>query len=177
MPASEQEIRNNLAQFSRRNPETILAKVVSVDKVKRECVIDDDGSIIYGVRLQCILEGDSGVLVTPKVGAMVLVVDIERTGDYMVVQSSEIDWIEVMLDGYKITADKDEVVFHEGSDGMVKIADMVSWMKKVHTDLTTLTTLLAESEVAGNGAPLAIVFNPTTPEPTKEMFEDTKIKH
>lgn len=177
MAVSEQEIRQRLAEHYGQKPVTVLGKVVSVDKAERTCTVDDDGSLMYGVRLQCITEGESGVLVTPKVGAMVLAVDIEGTGDYMVVQASEVEWIEVVLDGYKITADKDEVVFHEGTDGMVKVADMVSWMNKVHDDLTTLTRLLSSSPVAGNGNPLGITFTPTTPVVTKSDFEDVKIKH
>ena len=89
MAASEQEIRQRLAENFGRKPVTVLGKVVSVDKAERTCVVDDDGVKMYGVRLQCITEGESGVLVRPKVGAMVLIVDIEGTGEYMVVQASE----------------------------------------------------------------------------------------
>lgn len=168
MAASEQEIRQRLAEHYGQKPVTMLGKVVSVDKAERTCTVDDDGSMMYGVRLQCITEGESGVLVTPKVGAMVLAVDIEGSGEYMAVQASEVEWIEVVLDGYKITADKNEVVFHEGTDGMVKVTDMVSWMNKAKSDLETIATALR-----GLGVPVTL----TTPVVTKSDFEDVKIKH
>lgn len=168
MAASEQEIRQRLAENFGQKPVTVLGKVVSVDKAERTCVVDDDGVKMYGVRLQCITEGESGVLVRPKVGAMVLIVDIEGTGEYMVAQASEVEWIEVVLDGYKITADKEEVVFNEGTDGMVKVTEMVSWMNKAKSDLETIATALR-----GLGAAVTL----TTPVATKSDFEDVKIKH
>jgi hypothetical protein len=78
-----------------------------------------------------------------------------------------------------ITVDIDDkgVVFNGGGlKGLVKIDAMVEWMGKLHGDLTTLQGLLSASPVAGNGAPLGIIFSPTTPAPQVDSFENKKIK-
>jgi hypothetical protein len=61
--------------------------------------------------------------------------------------------------------------------GLVKVDPLVSWMQKVHADLTTLQSLLLTHPVAGNGAALALSFNPTTESPVSSTLENSKFKH
>jgi hypothetical protein len=46
----------------------------------------------------------------------------------------------------------------------------------VYNDLSALRTQLATTPVAGQGAPLGLVFNMTTPTPKVEDFANKKIK-
>jgi hypothetical protein len=165
---TENEVRQLLSQFIGVNKPTILGTVKTVDKDECTCVIDDDGTEMHGVRLRPITGENSGIVKYPKVGAFVLAVKIEETEEWMVVSANLYDSILINVDS---------IVMNNGENGLVKITEMISWMQKVYTDLQTLKTSLSTFPVAGNGAPLAMVFSPTTPNPKKSDFEDTKIKH
>lgn len=80
---------------------------------------------------------------------------------------------------FLLFADEAELIVFNGGEngGLVKIIPTVEWMRKVNNDLQTLKTLLQTSIVAGNGAPLAIVFNPQTTAPEQSDFENEKITH
>ena len=72
MARTEEEIRQALAASLKNKPVTVLAKVTAVDTTARTCDIDDDGVEMYGIRLQCITDGNTGITVWPKVGSQVL---------------------------------------------------------------------------------------------------------
>jgi len=139
----------------------------------------EDSPTLFDVRLNAIDdELESCFTVYPAEGSAVLVAIIENMKtEAVVIRCSEVAKVKVKIGDKTLVTDKDGFVFNDGTNGMVKLAEMVSWMQKVSTDMKTLKTLLANSVVAGNGAPLAIVFNPSTPAPEKGTFEDTKIKH
>lgn len=177
MAKSEQEIRDLLHSSLKSKPITVLASVKSVDTAKRTCSIDDDGVVMYGVRLQPITQGSAGITVYPKVGAQVLCAKIEEGDDYMLLHASDIDKVEVVVKDKSLVLDKNGVVVNDGSIGCVKADRMVEWMTKVYNDLQTLISLLSSSAVAGNGAPLAIAFAPTTPLPQVSDFADDAFKH
>jgi len=78
---------------------------------------------------------------------------------------------------FLLYADQAELIQFNGGElgGLVKISPVIAWMHKVNSDMNTLKTLLQTSPVAGNGASLAIVFNPQTPDPDQSDFENNKI--
>jgi len=80
---------------------------------------------------------------------------------------------------FLLFADEAELIVFNGGDngGLIKILPTIAWMQKVNSDLQTLKTLLQTSPVAGNGALLAITFNPQTSAPEQSDFEDEKITH
>lgn len=177
MAKTEAELRKQLSEALKPKPVTILAEVKAVDDSKRTCDIDDDGVIMYGIRLQPITQGSTGITVYPKVGSQVLCSRIEDEDNYMVVHASEIDKIEIKVSDKSLVLDKDGIVANGGTIGSVKADKMVEWMTKVYSDLQTLITLLYTSAVAGNGAPLGIVFSPQTPNPQVSDFADDTFKH
>ena len=177
MAKTEEDIRRDLSNALKGKPVTVLAEVKSVDQTARTCDIDDDGVIMYGVRLQCITNGNTGIVIYPKTGCQVLCARIEESDYYSVVHASEIDKLEIKIQDKSLTADSNGFVFNGGSIGSVKADKMVEWMMKVFSDLQTLTTLLFTSAVAGNGSPLAIVFTPKTPQPQLSDFADDALKH
>lgn len=177
MALTEEEIRKGMARAFHQKPVSILAEVKSVDSNKRTCDIDDNGVIIYGVRLQPISQGATGVTIYPKVGAQVICLRIEDEDNYMVVHSSDFDKMEIKVSDKSVVIDKDGIVINNGSIGSVKADKMVEWMTKVYDDLQTLVALLSASIVTGNGAPLGITFTPTTPSPVLSNFEDNAFKH
>lgn len=166
---TEDEVRRLLAQFVGINKPTVLATVKSVDKTENTCVIDDDGTEIPGVRLRAITGENTGIVGYPKQGAYVLCVKVEDTEEWAVIKSTEYESIEMTIESLVINGGE--------LGGLVKIDAMIGWMQKVYTDMQALKTQLNTWPVAGNGAPLALVFNPTAPNPVKSDFEDAKIKH
>ena len=157
--------------------ELILANVVEVDSQERTCTIIDDDTEYYGVRLQPITEGQSGVVLTPKAGAFVLVSRIEG-GDLYVIAASEYDSLSAKIADTTLILDKDGIVANNGdNNGMVKIDKMIEWMKQVYNDLKKIQSGLSSHLVAGNDAPLGLEIELDTPKPIKSNFEDKRFKH
>lgn len=180
MAKTESEVRSLFAEFCNKvvkTGELILANVVEVDSQERTCTIIDDDTEYYGVRLQPITEGQSGVVLTPKAGAFVLVSRIEG-GDLYVIAASEYDCLSAKIADTTLILDKDGIVANNGdNDGMVKIDKMIEWMKQVYNDLKKIQSELFSHKVAGNGAPLALTIELNTKEPIKSNFEDKRFKH
>lgn len=174
---TEADIRRLLEQFNAKGADIVLGKVIDVDLNTRTCTVDDDGVNFYDVRLQSTIGGNAGVLMTPKKGSHVIIIDIEDRGDWAVALTTEVESVEVKIGDKGVVVNTDGIVFNEGRLGMVKVDEMTRWMEMVHQDLQTLTTLLSTSPVAGNGAPLGITFVPKTAKPNQSAFEDTTIKH
>lgn len=146
------------------------AKVKSVNG--ETCEVELDGMKLTDVRLRAVVNGEnSKILVTPKTDSYVLVADM--SGDLSqlaVIGFSEVDKIEIDA--------TDKIIFNGGNNkGLVKVEPMVKWMQKVYNDLQTLIGLLRNSSVAGNNAPLAITFTPTTPSPAIDDFQNKDITH
>lgn len=151
----------------------------NIDKIENTCDVTIDGLTIHGVRLQAVInENSSKVISYPVVDSQVLVIMIgKKKTECFLLACSEVEEFSLHIGGQTLIANKDGFVFNGGTAGMVKVDSMVSWMDKVLADLNTLKTLLSTSLVAGNGAPLGIVFNPSTPTPQESVFENIKIKH
>ena len=165
------EIRKSIQGMAARTGKSgcFTAKVKAVNG--ETCSVELDGLTLTDVRLSAVVNGEnSKILVTPETDSYVLVADL--AGDLsqlVVVGYSEVKQIEV---------DTDKIIFNGGSNhGLVKVEEMVSWMQKVYADLQTLTGLLSSSAVVGNGATLNIVFNPTTPLPNIDDFQNKDITH
>jgi len=180
MAKTESEVRSLFAEFCNKvvkTGELILANVVEVDSQERTCTIIDDDTEYYGVRLQPITEGQSGVVLSPKAGAFVLVSRIEG-GDLYVIAASEYDSLSAKIADTTLILDKDGIVANNGdNNGMVKIDKMIEWMKQVYNDLKKIQSELFSHKVAGNGAPLALTIELNTKEPIKSNFEDKRFKH
>jgi hypothetical protein len=150
-----------------------------VEKVEGEtCTVTIDELPITDVRLRAVVNNNTEqLLIQPRVGSYVLVADLGELRQVVVIAYSEIDKIHIKIGGTTVDIDSNGVVFNGGAlKGLIKIDAMVEWMSKLHGDLTALQTLLSTSPVAGNGAPLGIVFSPTTPLPQVDSFENKKIK-
>lgn len=155
-----------------KNGDQIYSLVCLVDVVDKDARTVDVSPIngsapLLDVNLQANQGGSAGVVMFPKVGSHVVVTFLSQCTAVVVV-CEEVESVEITCDS---------IVANDGKHGLVKVDKMTDWMNKVYNDLQSLITLLSTSAVAGNGAPLAIVFTPTTPVPVVSDFEDTKIKH
>ncbi len=133
---------------------------------------DGDGLEFFDVLL-----GVGTTAVKPVVGCDCLIAIVEgdeATAFMLFADEAE----ELIINAEKMQLSADLIQYNEGENGgLVKVEPMTAWMKKVASDLQTLKKVLATKAVAGNGAPLGIVFNPQTTSPAKSDFENEKIKH
>ncbi|MDR0833855.1 MAG: hypothetical protein LBN93_06685 [Candidatus Symbiothrix sp.] len=145
------------------------------------CDVEREGApVIYDVRLNAIDDNlESFVTIYPQTGSFVLVGIVENMNtEAVVLRCSEVEKVKVKIGEQRFIVDKDGFVFNEGNNkGLLKLDAVISWMGKVYADLQTLKTQLSTWTVTGNGAPLGLVFNPTTPNASANAFEDTNIKH
>lgn len=174
---TEADVRKLLKNFIGEQDFTLLAKVTAVDENALTCTLDNDGVEIFDVRIMPVTGNANGIRLIPKLESYVLACKIENSEQYMINGCSEIDKWLLTINGKKLSVTTDGFVFNDGEKGLVKIDKMISWMQKVYTDLQTLKTLLSVTPVAGNGAPLGIVFTPGTNNAVQSDFEDTLIKH
>jgi hypothetical protein len=123
-------------------------------------------------------EKEEQLLVEPKAGSYVLVIDLSgEYRDLAIIGYSEVAAIHIKIGDTTGDMDKDGIIFNNGTlNGLVKVGAMVDWMSKLYSDLQTLKTQLSTHLVAGNGAPLALVFNPTVDNPQIANFENSKVK-
>lgn len=179
MARTEEELRREMAKAFKQKQVTILAKVKSVDQSKRTCDIDDDGVIVYGVRLQPITQGNTGITIYPKVDSQVLCVQVEGSDDYMVVHASEAEKVEIKIDDKGLVINKDGAVFNDGTIGSVKADAMVQWMSSVYQDLQLIKATLTGGVTtpAGAGSMTVPYTGGQTPEPQLSDFADDALKH
>ena len=145
------------------------------------CIVGrEDAPPLNNVKLNAIDDDlDSYITVIPAENSNVIVGIIETLKtEAVVLRCSEVQKLIVKIGDRTFTIDKSGIIFNDGENhGLVKIAELVEWMGKVYSDLQTLKSQLSTHPVAGNGAPLALAFSPTTPNPTQDTFEDKNIKH
>lgn len=162
-----QNIREKLGALM-ASRQTILGIVRQVDTEKRTCTVEDDGALYYGVRLQCVTGGKSGILIVPALGASILAARIERSENWMAVSCDRAESLLVVAGDKSIMLQQDGIVFNEGVSGMVRLDELIGWMANVYADLNTLASLLK---------PLGVPFQPTTGIPDRSRLEDTTVKH
>ena len=121
------------------------------------CTVEREGSpALFDVRLNAIDDDlESYFTVYPAEGSDVLVAIIENMKtEAVVIRCSEVEKVKMKIGDRTLVMDSSGFAF----DG----TELVDWMQKVSNDMQTLKSLLSASPVAGNGAALGIVFNPTT---------------
>lgn len=171
-------IKELLRGFQRSEQTFFPGTVESVEG--NTCTVKVDNLLIPNVRLQPTAEkSDDEVLLTPAVGCNVLVGSFSGDlSNLFVLQSDSISEAFLKIGETTFKVDKNGVEINGGKNaGVVNVKDMVNWMRKVHADLQALSTLLKTHPVAGNGAPLSMVFNVNTPNPSQSDFEDKNLTH
>ncbi len=128
------------------------------------CSVQVGGLVLDGVWLTGVHDQkEKSLVVTPKVGSMVLMADMSG-GDLR----------QLVVVGH---TEVESIVVNGGENGgLVNIEELKIWMGNVEQDLRTLKNLLSTTPVVGNGAPLGIVFTPST-QSVANKIEDDSIKH
>ena len=174
--AIEQAIRS---QAERIQIKTVCWGVVT-QVTENTCTVErEDSPTLHDVLLNAIDEDlQSCLTVYPKEGSNVLVAIVENLKtEAVIVKYSEVEKVKIKIGEQTLFMDKEGFVFNDGKNkGLVKISNMVDWMNKLYTDLQTLRILLSTHPVSGNGSPLGLTFDPVTPSPNVQMFENKYIK-
>jgi len=176
----EQAIENAIkSQAANIQIKTVCWGVVT-EVTESTCTVErDEAPTLFDVLLNAIDDDlQSYVTVYPKEGSNVLVAIVENLKtEAVIVKCSEVEKVKIKIGEQTFIMDKEGFIFNDGkNEGLVKIGNMVDWMKLVFADLQTLKTLLLTHLVAGNGSPLGLTFEPTTSSPNVQMFENKDIK-
>jgi hypothetical protein len=154
---------------------------VAVNVTDKTCdIIRENAPELKQVRLNAIDDDLQTYITTVPAensSVIVAIIEGERT-EAIILKCSEVAKIIGKIGGSEFEMTGSSIVANSGQNGGVpNITPLIDWMGMVHNDLITLQSLLSSHLVAGNGAALAMVFNPTTPAPSQNQLEDTKVKH
>lgn len=132
------EIREKIRRIANGNGSftCFTAKVTSVDG--DTCDVELEDMKLTDVRLRAVVNGeDSKILVTPKTGSHVLVVDLSgNLSQLVVVGYSEVKKIEINV--------TDKIIFNGGNNhGLVKIEALKSRLNNIEQDINNLKTVIS----------------------------------
>ncbi len=184
----EDLIREGIQRLAGKGATRSLPGIVqSVDKAKCTCDValaDQEEIVIYDVRLRATDdEQDQGMLLFPAAGSDVLITQLINGGGWFVSMSSELDSVQLIIEGMKLEAGKNGFIFNDGKlGGLIKIEELISELKKVNEFLKTMkdtftnwTPVASDGGAALKTAMVAALQTKTLPEYNK--IEDTKVKH
>ena len=120
------ELRRALQQKYGEKPVTILGTIAAVDENSKTCNIDDDGFMMYGIRLQSVTNAAAGILKVPKIGAQALAVKIEDGDGFMLLDCAEYE----------------KIIINGGNNGgLINIQSLVNKINAIENDLNSLKTV------------------------------------
>ena len=120
------ELRRAFQQKYGEKPVTILGTIAAVDENSKTCNIDDDGFMMYGIRLQSVTNAAAGILKVPKIGAQALAVKIEDGDGFMLLDCAEYS----------------KIIFNGGNNGgLINIQSLVNKINAIENDLNSLKTV------------------------------------
>lgn len=158
------EIREKIKRIAKGNGSftCFTAKVVSVDG--ETCDVELDGMKLTDVRLRAVANGEeSKILVTPKTGSHVLVVDLSGNLSQMaVVGYSEVEKIEIDA--------TDKIIFNGGNNkGLIQIEKLTQKLNELVIAINAHT-----HPVSGNATGTMVNTLSTF---RSSDYEDTNITH
>lgn len=120
-----EQIRDGLKEMAKAHGPTVsnIAKVKSVNESAATCELEDeDGQLIFDVRLRPVLNGKKSFIQIPKVGSFVLAVRIEDDEDWMVIGCDEVTKV-VWYVGTTIVEFSDKVHIESHGENMANLMD------------------------------------------------------
>lgn len=171
------EIKKHIEEIAgKKGIVSFTAKVVSVSGETCTAAVDD--LELSDIRLRSVVnEEDSKMLVTPKVGSFVTVLDNSNGNltDLVVVAVSEVEKIEIDTNG--------KVIFNGGDKGLVKIDELHNRLKaleKAFNEHTHVITVIGAAPATPGTPPSATEMSPSAStqfQGNYSGYEDTKITH
>ena len=145
--ATTDELRRALQQRYGEKPVTILGTIAAVDETAKTCDIDDDGLMMYGIRLQSVTNAAAGILKVPKKGAAALAVKIEDGDGFMLLDCAEYD--KIIING-------------GGNGGLINIESLVDKINAVEKQVEAIKDIFANQWTATYESALKTLFTTAT---------------
>jgi hypothetical protein len=144
-----EQIRNGLKEMAKAHGPTVsnIAKVKSVNESAATCELEDeDGQLIFDVRLRPVLNGKKSVLLIPKVGSFVLAVRIEDDEDWMIIGYDEITNYKLIINNCELQIDKDGFLLKKENETLKKLmSDLLAAIKVMSFTVSTTGTAMAQT--------------------------------
>lgn len=144
------------------------------------CTVDVNGIALRGCRLRALIDDNDHVMLEPRVGSQVLLLDLSngQKRHLLVLSCSEVERVRMQIGSTKMQIDNAGVVINGGElGGMVKINlltqklnELVNAYNKHTHAVTTAGTAAKQEGTAAATASTAQPFNASD-------YENTKVKH
>lgn len=167
--ATTDELRQAFERRYGEKPVTILGTIAAVDESTKTCDIDDDGLMMYGIRLQSVTNAAAGILKVPKKGTAALAVKIEDGDGFMLLDCAEYE--KIIINGGQ-------------NGGLINIESLVKKINTLEKDINNLKNVFSKSwtpVAQDGGAALKTAAATWAGQSIKETLaadiEDTTITH
>lgn len=128
--ATTDELRQAFERRYGEKPVTILGTIAAVDETAKTCDIDDDGLMMYGIRLQSVTNAAAGILKIPKCGAAALAVKIEDGDGFLLLDCAEYE----------------KIIINGGNNGgLINIESLVEKINAIEKDINNLKNVFSIS--------------------------------
>jgi hypothetical protein len=144
----DKEIQDAFRQLRKRDVDTFIAKVVSVDKAKGTCIVNDDGLDYYGVQLSAVVDkNQNNFYVFPKEDSWVLVSPINEDINRLYVESySEIESIDLVIKTVQFQIDEEGFLLKKENETLKKLmSDLLMAIKSMSFSVSTTGTAAAQT--------------------------------
>lgn len=167
------EIKNKIrAMVGKNTPLLLTGKVKSVDG--ETCTVSIGDLTLTDVRLRSVINGeDSKLLITPKTGSYVTLIDLSgELRETEVIGYSEIETIDIETESdIKINCSGNIVINDGHNHGLVNIQELTDRLNQFVEQFN------AHTHTVPNGSSSAPTLPITLPYFSKTQYEDTKVKH
>lgn len=128
--------------------QTVLATVDSVDEDAFTCDIDDNGVIMYDVRLRPVLNEKEGITIVPKVGSWVLATRIEDDAEWMVLAVDEVEKYRIVIGDMLFEMDNGKYLVKSGDETLGKcIDDLILQIQAIYAPKNTAAITLIQNRL------------------------------
>lgn len=167
--ATTDELRQAFERRYGEKPVTILGTIAAVDESTKTCDLDDDGLMMYGIRLQSVTNAAAGILKVPKKGTAALAVKIEDGDGFMLLDCAEYE----------------KIIINGGNNGgLINIESLVNKINAIEKDINALKNIFKTTWVVApqdGGAALktaaATWAGQTIAQTRTADIEDTTVTH
>lgn len=136
----EKEIQDAFRKLKQRDVDTFIAKVVSVDKVKGTCTVNEDKIDFFDVQLSAVVdENQNNFYLFPKVGSWVLVSPINEDIHRLYVEAySEIECLALVIETVTFRVDETGFLLKKQNETLKALmSDLIGAIKAMSFTVTT----------------------------------------
>ncbi len=121
------EIRDQMAKFSSKfGPEIIsMAEVVKLNDDDTIAVITAGGDEIDDVRLKSVIKAGNKLIVSPKVGSVVIIGKISNTEEWLMLMADEVEKITLEIGELRLDIDEDGLLLQKDNDTLKEALNLI----------------------------------------------------